>query len=239
MSTDFIAPAPEANTALKPILLNILAIFFLVISCICPVYAGVIFLAPNSAINPLPPRNAGSFGSTPTNTSIYNFPSTWTPTLTMEPTLTRTPRATAASDDLMPTISPIPSDTPEGAVLFPFMQEGVAPQYSASLKGCAKLYIGGYVYDTTRSPINNLYLHLSGSLQGNAIDQEMITGSDPDYKDGGFEFTLDSPPVFSLHSLSLELLDANRKVISDKIIFNTYEGCDKNLVMINFIQRAL
>jgi hypothetical protein len=238
MNDDINAPAAEPVPDLKPILLNILAIFFLLMSCFCSAYSGAIFLAPDSAINLMPPRPGGFFGPTLTRTSLYHFPPTWTPTLTAEPTQTRTPRPTEASNGLMPTITSIPSDTPEGMVTSPFMQEGNAPQYSASLKGCAKLYVGGYVYDSTRAPINNLYLHLTGSLQGTAVDQEMVTGSDPDYKDGGYEFTLDSTPVFSLHSLSLQLLDANRNVISEKVIFNTYEGCDKNLVTINFIQRA-
>jgi hypothetical protein len=31
-------------------------------------------------------------------------------------------------------------------------------------------------------------------------------------------------------------LDANKVPLSDKIVFNTYEGCDRNLVQINFVE---
>jgi hypothetical protein len=137
----------------------------------------------------------------------------------------------------MPTITPIPTTPVPGTIQYPFIQEGTAAQYSASLKGCNWLGIGGYVYDTSRAPINNLYIQLTGNLPGRKFDELQVTGTVPEYGPGGFEFTLGDRPILSINSLWLQLLDASRAAISDKIMFNTYEGCDRNMIQINFIQR--
>jgi hypothetical protein len=238
MSLD-LQPSPTgSDTPLQPILMNILTIFFLVLSCLCPIGAVAIFIAPESAINPLPPRTPMPTGPTPTNTSIYSFPATWTQTPTREITSTRTPRPTAVPETQAPSLTPFPLSTAENGSTFPFIQEGSSADYTASLKGCAKLYVGGYVYDNTRAPINNLLVHLKGAINSFDIDLVHISGSDPDYKDGGFEFTIDNPPTLTIQKLSLQLLDANQTPLSDPITFNTYEGCDKNLVLVNFILRS-
>lgn len=240
MSLEFHPPSSEADAAYRPVLMNILALFFLILSCLCPLLATVIFIAPDSAVNLLPPRTAvpAYSGPTPTSTSVYDFPPTWTPTVSPKPSSTTTPRPTMTPETLMPTITSISATQTEDAGLFPFIQEGASPEYTTSPKGCARIYIGGYVYDTTRSPINNLSVHLVGTLGSQTIDLERVSGANTEYKDGGFEFELESAPVLSIQKITIELLDANRTPISDKIVFNTYEGCDKSLILINFIQKA-
>jgi hypothetical protein len=232
---------PVENTAsvpaLKQILFNILSIFFLGLSCLCPAFALMIFLAPNSALNPLPPGGGFVASITPTLTETppLVFPPTWTPTVTLGLTVPATlaPDRTSGPTDT-PVFNSNPQDTP--IPFFPFVVEGGNPTYSASPKGCSWLGVAGAAYDLSHNPLNNLLVRVQGKLSGNTIDMEQITGMASGDKDGGFEFQLAGEPVLSLNSLRIQLLDGNRNPISDKITFNTYAACDKNLITVVFIQ---
>ena len=222
---------------LKPILFNILSIFFLVLSCLCPAFSALIFIAPDSALNPLPPGGANPAVVLPTSTltPVIQFPPTWTPTATLAATIpaTRPPAGTAAPSDTL-VYNPNPQDTPKP--FFPFLVEGGNPTYSASPNGCSWLGVAGAVYDLSHSPLNNLFVIVHGTLSGHAVDMEQVSGSASGGKDGAFEFKLADKSILSLNSLWIQLLDGNRAPISDKIVFNTYASCDKNLITVNFVQ---
>jgi hypothetical protein len=64
----------------------------------------------------------------------------------------------------------------------------------------------------------------------------VVTGPIHTTGGGEFEFRLADKPTLSLNSLWIQVLDANKVPLSDKIVFNTYEGCDRNLVQINFVE---
>ncbi len=228
---------PSALPALKPILFNILSIFFLGLSCLCPAFALMLFVAPDSGLNPLPPggRFVATLTPTLTETPPIVFPPTWTPTVTLGLTVPATlaPDRTSGPTDT-PVFNPNPQDTPKS--FFPFVVEGGNPTYSASPNGCSWLGVAGLVYDLSHNPLNNLVVQVQGKLSGNTIDKEQITGTLSGNKDGGFEIQLGGEPVLSLNSLRIQLLDGNRNPISDKITFNTYAACDKNLITVVFIQ---
>jgi hypothetical protein len=235
MSDEVPMVGTESTPALKSILFNILSIFFLVLACLCPAFSLMVFAAPNSALNPLPPGRIGVAAVLPTNTQtpVISFPPTWTPTVTLALTSTATLR-----DDATPTDTSVynlnPQDTPKP--FFPFVVEGGNPTYSASPKGCTWMGVAGKVFDPSHTPINNLLLQLHGTLSGQTIDLEQVTGSIGGDRTGEFEFRLADKPALSLNSFWILLLDGNRTPISDKIIFNTYAACDKNLITVNFIQ---
>jgi hypothetical protein len=233
MSDEFPVGNPAAGLALRPILFNILAIFFLVLTCLCPAFSLLIFASPDTALNPLPPRGlpTATAAATNTHTPIIDFPPTWTPTATAQPTETFT-RPAAPTETLV--YNPNPQDTP--APFVPFVVEGGNPVYSASPNGCAWLGVEGRVFDLTRTPLNNLLVRVQGTLSGKTIDLEQISGRADPGKDGEFAFKLADEPVLSLNSLSIQLLDGNRNPISDKIVFNTYAGCNKNLITVIFVQ---
>ncbi|MBN2084632.1 MAG: hypothetical protein JW748_05360 [Anaerolineales bacterium] len=226
-----------SGPALKPILFNMLSIFFLGLSCLCPVLSLMIFAAPSSPLNPLPPGGGFVASLTPTftQTPIIEFPPTWTPTVLPE---TNTPATRAASRTSGPTDTPVynlnPQDTPKP--FFPFIVEGGNPTYSASPKGCSWLGVAGAIYDLSHNPLDNLLVQLQGKLSGNTIELEQITGQAAEGQGGGFEFQLADEPVLSLNALRIQVLDGNRNPISDKIVFNTYAACDKNLITVVFIQ---
>ncbi len=214
--------------------------FFLALSCLCPGYSIVIFAAPNSALNPLPPGGFGRWTATPTSTQtpVIYYPPTWTPTVTLEPTLflTHTP-----GPPVTPTITlyydpnnpnPVATQAPQ----FPFILEGGNFAYSASPKGCAWMGIAGVVFDSSHIPMNNLLIHVQGNLSGTTLDVDQVTGSVRDDQEGEFEIKLADKPVGSFGALSIQLMDGGRNPISDKNTFDTYLGCDKNLITANFVQ---
>ena len=65
---------------------------------------------------------------------------------------------------------------------------------------------------------------------------EVVTGPINTTPGGEFEFRLSDKPALSLNSLWIQLLDGNKVPLSDKIVFNTYDGCDRNLVQLNFVE---
>jgi hypothetical protein len=237
MNDELPLESPASGPSLKPILFNILSIFFLGLACLCPAFALMIFAAPDSALNPLPPgeRFVATVTPTLTDTPFIEFPPTWTSTVTLERTVraTRAPVQTSGPTDT-PVLNPNPQDTPKP--FFPFVVEGGNPTYSASPNGCTWLGVAGVVYDLSHNPLDNLLVQVQGKLAGQTIDLEQITGSVSDALDGEFEFKLAEQPVLSLNTLWIQLLDGNRNPISDKIVFNTYSACDKNLITVVFIQ---
>jgi hypothetical protein len=236
MSDELPAESYGSVPSLKSILFNILAVFFLVLTCLCPLFSAAVFIAPNSALNPLPPGGVSAeVFPTNTNTSVYVFPPTWTPTATLELSATPTlpEKGTPEPSDTL-VYNPYPQDTPKS--FFPFVVEGGNPTYSASSKGCTWLGVEGAVFDLAHAPIDNLLVVLRGTLSGQSVDMEQITGSASDELSGEFEFRLADKPILSLNALSIQLLDGTRNPISDRIVFNTYAACDRNLIRVNFIQ---
>ncbi len=232
MSGEYSNGDSSSSQQLRPIAANIFTIFFLILTCLCPGMSLVIFASPNSPFNPLPPRTVtpAYIPPTATPTPLYELPPTWTPTEI--PTWTNTPQPVTATRS--PTVNNNPGAT-EGAS-FAFVLEEGSPSYQPSPKGCAWLGVAGVVYDLKHSPINNLFVDVGGKFADQTVKLEVVTGPIHTTAGGEFEFHLADQPTLSLNSLWIQLLDANKVPLSDKIVFNTYEGCDRNLVQINFVE---
>jgi hypothetical protein len=232
MSGDYPMEESFSTRSFRPIIFNVLTIFFLILSCLCPGMTLAIFASPNGLFNPLPPRTATPAYVPPTDTvtPLFDFPPTWTPTGTSTPV--NTPGAVTAS--LTPTVTLNPG--PTGSTTFPFVLEAGSPAYQPSPKGCAWLGVAGVVYDAAHTPINNLFVDIDGKFAGQPIHMEVVTGPIQNIDGGEFEFRLADKPTLSLNSLWIQLFDANRVPLSDKMVFNTYDGCDRNLIQINFLE---
>lgn len=219
----------EPNTSLTPLLCNILAMFFLFLACLCPGFSALIFAAPDFPLNPLPPGGFGKWSPTPTSTQtpVIYYPETWTPSPSQEQTIrpSRTP------------LQVTPTHTSAEA-LFPFIVRSGHPEYSPSPQGCAWMGIAGTVTDSEDSPISNLLVVVWGDLAGNPIDKEQITGSISEERIGEYEIPLADDPVFSVNSLSIQLLDGEWNAVSKQVIFNTFAGCDRNLITLDFVQNT-
>ena len=96
--------------------------------------------------------------------------------------------------------------------------------------------VGGQALDLSGAPVQWLIVQLGGVLDGKQIEQLTMTGTATQYDKGGFEFTLADEPIESTNTLWVQLLDQAGLPLSEKIYFDTFEDCDKNLIVINLKQ---
>ena len=176
---------------------NILSVLVLLTTlCVGGTYL-VIFLNPQSSLNPFPPPTLPVLAPTGTPTVRAVLPPTWTPTppppptetLTPEPTYTLTPEGT----------QPTAENTRDPAEGMPFVMQDGNPQYIPNIyhpdAGCSWMGLGGQVIGLNGGPVLYLSIKLGGSLNGEAIDLITISGTAPQYGQAGFEFHLGDQPV--------------------------------------------
>ena len=182
-----------------------------------------------------------TFTSTPRSV----LPATWTPPPTLVPTGTSTP---------MPTDTPAPTETPfslftptatatlEGARGMPFDVSPGTPVGTSSLAfhpevGCDWMGVAGQVFDLSGAPVSGQQVRIGGFLGSQPVSMLTLTGLTNAYGTAGFyEFKLADKPAASNGSLWVQLLDQAGLAMSDKIFFDTYDSCDKNLIFVNFKQ---
>jgi len=250
-------PEPKVKKQ-KSLVWNILTVIVLLGTCSLAYIFLTIFNNPNSPINLLKPVPSSTRYQTitPTNT-IIPLPSTWTPTPTNRPypsrtkaptwtllpetatstiteapittltegTLTITPTTTLAEGTLTITPTPMPVTTE-------FTYQASTTMHADS--ACNWMGVGGKVLDTDGKPLQVQTVQLGGSLNDKLVDRMMLSGNVPAYGTSGFEFILGNHPGASTQELWIQLFDNTGKPLTEKISFDTYDDCNKNLVMIVF-----
>lgn len=225
---------------------NVLTVVMLVgVFCV-----GVVFLTiminPQAGLNPYPPATLLPTIAYPTATVTPRFevqPS-WTPTEVGEPTATSTPKPTSTpilseTPFGWPTSTPGPSETPSQ---WSFVLQQGSPASIPSLAfhpeaGCNWMGVAGQATSLSGEPVKYLFVQLGGNLQGGLYETKTtMTGAAPQYGQGGFEFTISDRVIASNGTLWIQLLDQANLPLSDKIYFNTYDDCEKNLTIIYFTQ---
>ncbi len=99
--------------------------------------------------------------------------------------------------------------------------------------------VAGQILDLSRAPITQgMTIKLGGVLPGSEINFPLfsLTGMASAYGPGGYEFTLANRPIASSNTLFVQLLDQALLPVSEEIRFETFDACDKNLILINFQQ---
>lgn len=167
---------------------------------------------------------------TPTDILISGVTQAPAGLITSTPTLTPT-----FAPEITPTATPSPT-----LALLPYILIG-EPEYMSSALirpslGCDWLVIAGQVWNLQDAPVKGLSLHLFGELDGYAIDRLSLTGSAPDYGQSGYEFQLENLTVDSQDTLFIQLFDANGNAISHPYGLETFNDCQKNLILVNFKQ---
>jgi hypothetical protein len=213
----------------------------------------VIYANPNIPLNPYPPNASlaqvstidttrlDTAGPTITLTSTV-FPPTWTPTLTLQPTITATLRptsilATQTPHNLTPaTITFTPTDRPNMPFIILGTPVAVASTITHPGADCKWMGVGGQALDMQDAPIVGTTIELGGWLGSESVDMLSLTGTALQYGTAGYEFTLSNHPIASLKTLWVQLLDQAGLPLSNRVFFTTYEDCQKNLILITFKQ---
>ncbi len=212
------------------------------------VIVALIYLNPRSALNPFPPPTHIPTLAAPTLLPLATQAPTFTPAVvlpTKAPTATLpdqpTPTAilaTPAGTLTGPTLTP----TVKGSSSFAFIPYPEPIAIDASLRspsrGCQWMGVGGQAFDLRGNPIPlGIEVQLAGYLDGKPIAITSLTGTATLlYGPSGYELTLADKPIASKGSLWIRLIDQAGMALSDRIYFDTYADCNKNLIIINFTQ---
>jgi protocatechuate 3,4-dioxygenase beta subunit len=100
------------------------------------------------------------------------------------------------------------------------------------------LGVAGQIFGADKKPVSGLTLRVSGTLNGKSVSLTTRSGIATYYGPGGYEIKLADTPVISTNTLYIEVIDTQAGTSSDRIYFNTYTGCEKNQVLVNFTSTA-
>jgi hypothetical protein len=119
------------------------------------------------------------------------------------------------------------------------LQEGY-PIYETNLyhpeAGCSWLGVGGEILDAAGEPVPGILIEAGGTLGGIEISRLTLSGTAPDYGGAGYEIPLYDSPIESNGEVWIQLLDQANLPLTDKIYLQTFDSCDSNLILYNFIQ---
>jgi hypothetical protein len=255
-SDDALEPVQDSSA----VIWNILTVVFILMTvCLC-IGFGYLLINPESEINPFPPPTRPVEAEIPTSTPTPKsvLPPTWTPeptqiaTQTPIPTNTLVPTNTPpATDTAIPSETPGDSDVTETPVLVtpsPTASEGMPfvllPGDPVAINnvghqelGCNWMGVAGRAFDLSRAPIEEgLFVQLRGNLDGEPVEMLGMLGMVNIYGPGSYEFELGDTPIASTQMLWVQLLDQAMLPLSEQVYFDTFEDCDKNLILINFNQ---
>jgi hypothetical protein len=203
----------------------------------------IIFNDPASRLNPLPLPTAPVALVFPTLTPYHTpVPPTPPPPDTATPNATVTPVEPTPTIPLTPTEAetptPGPSPTPTINSLYSFILRGdpvaIAGSAMPGHEEC-KLWVAGQAYDLQNAPMTGITVQLGGYL-GRTISQYSLTGTALQYGPAGYEFTVSNTVQASSQSVWIMLLDQSGVPLSGRVYFDTFNDCQKNLILINFRQ---
>ena len=63
-----------------------------------------------------------------------------------------------------------------------------------------------------------------------------VTGEESVYGPGGYEIKLADNPIESEKTVLVQIFDLDGNPLSAPIYFSTYESCEKNLIILNFVR---
>jgi hypothetical protein len=239
----------KTKTSARGLILN-LGTFYFLASTFCLIgFFVYTFLEPENPLNPFPPATEDIDVVVPTLTlppsqTPINIPtqtSTATITPTIHPTITSSPTHTAVITQLPTTTEVVittltPTVTPEGSMHF-VAQIGT-PVYSAHPNGCDGIYLVGNVIDINSSPLVHITVDAGGSLGGNTIDPEPSdSGSHPEFSASGWQIKISDTLIDSTNSVYVALYTVvSDDPVSDLVFVDTFNDCEKNMIMVNFTQ---
>jgi hypothetical protein len=187
-----------------------------------------------------------------THTAV--FTETAVPTATSE--LTNTPLATAtseftataaATETATATSTSIPTNTPTAtatATATPnddlFAVQAGSPVFTANFAhpevACNWQGVAGQILSKTGAPLQNYILKITGTYNGNAVNQIGLSGlvDNTPYGPGSFEFVLGTTAVDSADLLTIQVFNPQGTEVMGPFSIDTYAACTKNLQIINF-----
>lgn len=209
----------------------------------------LIYLNPRSTFNPFPPPTPIPTVLAPTlqplpTAALKSSPTPLVMQSTAQPTPTKPDQPTPTAILSTPIggfSSPTFTPTARNNSTYAFIPQSDPKAIDASLfspgRGCQWMGVAGQAFDIKNSPVPlGIEVQLAGLLDGKPLLTTSLTGTATLYGASGYEITLAEKPVASKSSLWIRLLDQAGLPLSDRIYFDTFADCSKNLIIINFKQ---
>jgi hypothetical protein len=121
-----------------------------------------------------------------------------------------------------------------------FVQDGspvYIPNFNHADAGCNWSGVAGQVFEIDHDPLNGYTIVITGRINGNNVSLSSVTGSSQAYGIGGYEIQLNNATFASSGALTAYLYDANLKQVAKPISLTTYQDCQANLLLLNYISR--
>jgi hypothetical protein len=219
---------------------NVLTILILLTTVCLGIVFMIVFINPQVAFNPFPPSTLPPTValSTVTPTPRNPLPPTWTHTATIPSPPTTTPEPINTP---LPTLEqPTATEVVTGAGM-PYEVADNSPVYTQNIYhldlGCAWMGLAGQAFDLSGAPVPGLQVEVGGRLGGQEVSLISLTGlANNFYGPAGYEFVLADEPIASTRSLWVQLKDQAGLPMSQKYFFDTFDDCERNLILINFTQ---
>lgn len=105
-------------------------------------------------------------------------------------------------------------------------------------EGCGWLGIAGQIFDRKGEVVKDVVVKAGGTLNGEPILNSLsMPGAAKAYGPGGYELVLSDDPLDSEEEVWIQLFDLSSHPLSEKTYLTTYAACDKNLILLNFIEK--
>jgi len=153
--------------------------------------------------------------------------------------LTPSPEADFTTQEETEPENDLSSASPQASEYLFTIQEG-SPFYLANFahpaKGCSWTGVAGQVFDEQSQIIKDLTV-LIGKIAATEKDHEWysMTGTATAYGDGGYEIQVMEAPRNTTQAYWIQIVGESGESLSDRIYFDTFEDCQKNLILINFV----
>ena len=146
-------------------------------------------------------------------------------------------------------VSPVPTEEiptelvpaePQPSALF-ITQPGnpiYLPNFSDPDAGCNWMGVAGQVFGQEWVELQGLTV-MVGTDPGEDISLlSTITGLAPAYGPGGYEIVLGDRPLESSEMFWVQIIDVDGSPLTEKIYFETFQDCERNLVLMNFVAQG-
>ena len=110
------------------------------------------------------------------------------------------------------------------------------PNFAYPELGCHWMGVAGQVLSWDDLPIRNLIIEVGGFLEGSEVLKIGLTGLASIYGPGGYEIILADHSADSRQTMWIQIHNLAGEDLSDMLYFDTFADCERNLILINFVQ---
>lgn len=117
------------------------------------------------------------------------------------------------------------------------LQEGYPqylPAFTQPQAGCAWVGVAGQVLDQNGQPMEGVLVVVKGYFNGILIESMVLSGLSSAYGPAGYEIKIGEQSADSSNALTIQLLNERFEPLSDAYPVDTFDDCQKNLILYNF-----